>query len=299
MASPQPNPACTTWLFNNGSLWTEWDSGGAAGGPANFNGPQHFAPLGSSAVVGGVTYQGAVALMNGSGSGGRTIISDLEADAARLAYGYTITPPTRFGTMYGILDNDGTLRINTTSLTNSNDDIDIYVQGGNLAVDIDTGSPVAGIDPTGNISSEFPLASVQRISIDTGTGNDVVTIWPSNSIPDHRAGQRWKRPARNPRHGGADTFNVDWPTLSAPGINIPFFNNFSSMKLYSEGGGADLFLPDTGDVTNVTVTTGLGSDALRLHSLDTGTITNLDARSATTSSPSAPALSTPTRFDRR
>jgi hypothetical protein len=109
--NPATTPASKLWTYNNnGALWTEFDSGGVTGGPANFNGPQHFADLGQSTVVNGVTRSGAVALMNATGGNNRAMISDIEADCARWAYNYTIATPSSFGTMYDTLDADGTLR---------------------------------------------------------------------------------------------------------------------------------------------------------------------------------------------
>ncbi|HEY2840613.1 MAG TPA: hypothetical protein VGJ26_15765, partial [Pirellulales bacterium] len=119
--TPASEPPSTLWLYDNGngSLWTEYNSGGGGQGtPANAAGPSHFAPAGTSAVRLGVTYHGADALMNATVTS-RSIISDIEMDAARRVYGYTTTPPSYYGTTYGQLDNDGKLRIDTTSLSNS------------------------------------------------------------------------------------------------------------------------------------------------------------------------------------
>ncbi|MEX2092601.1 MAG: CSLREA domain-containing protein, partial [Pirellulales bacterium] len=180
--TPASNPVSTLWLFDNGSLWTEWDSGGAGGSAANFAGPQHFAPLGTSAVRLGVTYSGAVALMNASFTS-RSIISNIEMDAARLAYGYTVTPPSTYGTTYGQLDANGTLRIDTSSLGNSADAITLSVSGSVLSLTLDTGAPVAGIDPTGSFTSIFAASSVFRVEIDAGGGADVITIGGLGAAP--------------------------------------------------------------------------------------------------------------------
>lgn len=180
--TPASSPVSTLWLFDNGSLWTEWDSGGASGTPSNAAGAQHFAPLGTSAVRLGVTYSGAVALMNASFTS-RSIISDIEMDAARLAYGYTVTPPSTYGTTYGQLDANGTLRIDTSSLGNSADAITLSVSGSVLSLTLDTGAPVAGIDPTGPFTSIFAASSVFRVEIDAGGGADVITVGGLGGVP--------------------------------------------------------------------------------------------------------------------
>src|SRR5262249_29879500 len=151
------------------SLWTSWNSGGANGVGKDAGGPEHFAPPGSSAVVNGFTYYGAYALMNGSGSS-RSILSDIEVQELARGYDYKVVLPSSFGTMYDTLDADGTLRINTTNLTNSDDFAEISTSGNQLLVSLALGNPVPGIDPH-TINSSFPLGAVTRITIDLGQGN--------------------------------------------------------------------------------------------------------------------------------
>ena len=168
----------TLWLYDNGngSLWTEWNSGGVAGGLTDeLRRPGHFAPLGTSAVRLGVTYFGAAALMNAS----RSIACDhlRHRDGCRSpVYGYTVTRPSTYGTTYGQLDADGTLRIDTSSLGNSADAITLSGSGGVLSLTLDTGTPRAGIDPPGAILSIFDLSAVDEIEIDTGGGPDTISI---------------------------------------------------------------------------------------------------------------------------
>jgi hypothetical protein len=180
VSAPASTPPSTLWGYgNNGSLWTEWDSGGATGTASNAQGPQHFAPLNTSAIVGGGTRVGAVALMNPTYTT-RSIISDLEADCARLAYGYSISRPSDMGTTYAQLDADGTLRVNTTSLStataNSDDTITITTTGGLTVVQINPTQRVATIDPLGTIQCSFTASAVQRITINSGSGNDTIRI---------------------------------------------------------------------------------------------------------------------------
>jgi hypothetical protein len=184
VSMPATTPPSTLWAYNdNASLWTEWDSGGAVpGGASNKNGPQHFAWRDNSATFGSETRVGAVALMN-PGTPTRSTVSDVEMDCLRLAYGYSIIKPSRFGTTYGQLDADGTLRIDTSSLGNSNDVIVINASAFELTVKTTLGSPVATIDPVGEFTSVFPTTGVQRIRITTGDGSDVIRIDGNGGAP--------------------------------------------------------------------------------------------------------------------
>ena len=270
--SPATTPPSTLWAYtNNQSLWTEFDSGGASGTPANFNGPQHFAPLGTSAVVSGQTRSGAVALMN-SGFTSRSIISDIEADCLRAAYNMTIAPPSQFGTTYGQLDADGTLRVDTTSLTGSNDVIDLRVVGANLQLTINPTVRVAGIDPLGVITSNFPLAGVQRININTGDGNDFVRVFSNGgrpvTVPDTAGNDTLEG------HGAVnayDNFVFTPSTLTASGLSVAHNGAFEALQLVPEGGTADFTLTNTGSTTSLQIFGSSAGETLNLRTLDLAT----------------------------
>ena len=264
--SPASDPVSTLWLASNHSLWTEYN-----GGPENRGGPVHFAPLGSQAVVGGITYSGAVALMNAVGGFERELISDLEADFAGIAYGYTITRPSSFGTMYDTLDADGTLRINTMNLIDSDDFVQISTSGGTLNVFLTLGAPVAGIDPAG-ISSSFNLSDVKRISINLGDGNDTFHIEPIGSaIPialtggDHGTEDRLDIVGST----GYDNFTLNSRTITSTGINIDDFGNVETIAFYTNGGEADVTIPHFNfDMRDAIIYGSLDDDTINLYSLD-------------------------------
>jgi RTX calcium-binding nonapeptide repeat (4 copies) len=279
--APASNPVSTLWAYNgNGSLWTEYDSGGAAGGPSNGIGPQHFAPLNTSAQVSGSLRVGAVALMNATGGGGnRAFISDIEADCARLAYGYTIATPSQFGTFYGLLDADGTLRINTSGLTDSDDVIDVRPIGNQLRLIVNPGNRVATIDPLGPITNSWPVGSVQRITIDTGSGEDFIRILPNGDIPVVVDGWPGGGPTSpdvdtlevRGRAGVFDSFIVNLnfsPALTASGVNLTDVRGIETLRLWTEGGDSEFLLPRTGAIRSVEIIGESTSETMHIRSLD-------------------------------
>jgi hypothetical protein len=97
------------------------------------------------------------------------------------AYGYASVNPAQFGTMYTILQNDGTLLVRGSSAT-SNDLIVIDASGGNLVISVDVGTDVGGTGPFAGdqnlpaFVTLVPAASVSSISVQAGLGNDIVRI---------------------------------------------------------------------------------------------------------------------------
>ncbi len=271
-APTPPTPPITLWAFNgNESLWTEFDSGGAVGGPGNFGGPQHFAPR--FAIANGGTRVGAVAMMN-SAAPTRATLSDLEADCLRLAYGYSIQRPSRFGTTYAQLDANGTLRINTSSLNNSNDVIVIDESFGAITVSLTLGNRVQGIDPIGTFTSEFPGSSVQRIDIDTGAGNDTIRIesksgqtgtvnaGEGNDIIEFGFTDRNLSNIAGTTHlvggGGSDQVYV-WDTIQAVGHT----HTVTSGRFDRPGWGGFSY---AGDIEFLNLTTGTAADTVNVLS---------------------------------
>lgn len=267
--APASSPASTLWASNfNGAIWTEYDSGGATGGAANFGGPQHFAPLGTSAVVFGSTRVGAVALMNAFFTS-RSIISDVEADFARFAFNYTIATPSQFGTTYGQLDNDGTLRINTTSLAGSNDVIDIRPSGGNLQLTINPSVRVGTIDPLGAITNNFPAGQVQRIQIDVGDGDDFVRVFSNGNVPVTVVGGAGADTIEG--HGAVnafDSFSYTPSTFTANGLNVTSHSGFEQVRMWTEGGDSEFLLTNTGSTTSAEILGASTSETMNIRTLD-------------------------------
>lgn len=269
--TPASTPASNLWLFSNGSLWTAWDSGGASPNPTNNNGPQHFAPAGTSAVVNGITYYGATALMNAVNNGWRCLISDLEANAVGVAYGYTIDPPSNYGTMYNRLNADGTLRINTAVLGASNDFVDVRINGSNMSVVVTPGSRVPGIDPV-QIFSNYPLSAVSTITIDTGDGNDFVRVLSNGNRPVTVTGGSGADTLElHGAAGGYDNFVRGVSTFSGSGLNIQSLSSWELMRIWTEGGGADISLPFSGSTNAYEVIGDSSSETVNLHTLASGT----------------------------
>ncbi len=181
--APASTPASTYWLFSGPSvktLWTSWDSGGAGGGSTSRNGPQHAAPAGAAVNVGGTIYYGAVDLMNAYFTS-RSIISDDDALMLHDAYGYSITNPSYFGTMYDTLDANGTLRITCPSQT-IGDAVNISTFGETIFVSMKLGNPVNGSDPIGYFTSAFSASNVSTIQIVTAGGGSSVDVYDTQGL---------------------------------------------------------------------------------------------------------------------
>ena len=173
------NPAkANYWRFDSANvhtLLTGFDSGGQSGSPFDAGGGQHHAPVGASVTVGAVTYVGSDDLMTAFyGAGQRRLISYNDAYMLGDAYGYTIATPASFGSFYGTLDSDGTLRISAPSNASS-DTLVLTGSGSTLTLNAFYGSPIAGID-TPSITTSFNANAVQRISINGGDGTDYLRL---------------------------------------------------------------------------------------------------------------------------
>jgi hypothetical protein len=89
------------------------------------------------------------------------------------AYGYASVNPAQFGTMYTILQNDGTLLVRGSSAV-SNDLIYVDASGSNLVLSVDVGTDVGG---TGAFAGDqnlpafvtvVPISSVSTINVQAG-----------------------------------------------------------------------------------------------------------------------------------
>ncbi len=171
------------YRFNGTSiqhLTTEFDSGGGATGQAVHTAePQNY-------TTGGVTYNGTNDAGNAYYEFSRRY---LVPEDLRLMFneslGYSTQPAAKFGSMYTVLNQSTgrlTIRGGDTHTANSIDRITINNSAGILSVTVDPLVDVAGsgsLPGAGNLpgwTSEFASASVTSIVIDTGGGDDVITI---------------------------------------------------------------------------------------------------------------------------
>jgi len=182
-------PFANLWAFQGPTvshLLTAFNSGAS---PTDFGGPVHSAPPGATANVAGVTYVGADDLMNPVYfRDNRHLIPDTVAWILQDAYGYTIATPQQFGTIYTTLNtSNDQLRIvggyyNSDDEKHSDDVIHVTVDGGDLVVSVNIGNDIPG---TGRFPdkqdlpafvSRFPLGSVNSIVIESGDGDDQITV---------------------------------------------------------------------------------------------------------------------------
>jgi hypothetical protein len=244
-ASPPVAPAIGNyWRFDGGEikpLLTSYDSGGGVISPFDANGPQHFAPAGASVTIGGTTYRGADDLMTPYyASSQRRLISENDIGMLLHAYGYTTQHAGYYGTQYDTLDADGTLRIQTPGVRD--DQVIVTFSPGIVTVNLALGSPVLGADPS-TITSVFDSSAVSQIKINTGAGNDTISIGASVGI-------------NVSVNGGAD---IDTLIISgATGANQLNFISFT--------GGSHSFV-SIGGVEDLTINGTAGDESFAVHSL--------------------------------
>ncbi|HEY7087218.1 MAG TPA: hypothetical protein VH518_03955 [Tepidisphaeraceae bacterium] len=224
------------------ALMTGFNSGGdSSNSSSDAGGPEHFAYPGAVVSSGGSTYNGAYDLMNAiEFFGYHYLISDQDAFMLADAYGYLVTTPDSLGTFYDHLLSDGTLQILTNN--SGSNFVGLSEIGTNLSVSEQLGAPIAGADPTGFFTSSFPLASVQRVQIFCGTGNDTVRIFAVPGIPISVSGGN-----------GNDSLDVEGAsgtTTLTPSTVIGGSHNISY-----------------GAFENITVGGGTGNDSFALNSL--------------------------------
>ncbi len=96
------------------------------------------------------------------------------------AYDYGTINPATNGSFYAHLGSTGVLTVR--GINSSDDVIDINLSGGVATVSVDIGNDAAGsgaLPGPGNLPawvSSFPVGSINTISIDAGSGNDIVRI---------------------------------------------------------------------------------------------------------------------------
>jgi hypothetical protein len=229
-------------------LNTEFDSGaGAFGSAVHTAEPQ-------SVTVSGVVYNGAQDAGNAYYEGSRRY---LVPETLRLMFdeslNYSTVPAAQFGSMYAILDQStGVLTVRGGDSHDANviDRITINRSGSTFTVSVDpdidvpgTGS-LPGAGDLGAWTTNFNAADVNSIVIDTGGGNDVITI---NGLPSGT-------PVTINAGSGNDTVSVG---------GGDFDTNVSSNITYNGGSGTNrLVINDVSD--------GLGSDS---HTLNPGSYT--------------------------
>ncbi|MBC8107948.1 MAG: hypothetical protein H7Z14_15270 [Anaerolineae bacterium] len=261
------------WLFNGNSGKVLFNGSSETGVPSDRLNAVHTSSTTTPPIVyQGNTYYGFEDSNNAFGENGRRYLpSGPNSRFLEDAYGYTIVEPSTFGTFYDRLDGDGTLDIRTRP-GNNNDSVELQVIGSNLLVEMSFGSPVPGIDPV-SLNSTFPLNSISKIKIDTGTGSDAVTIHPlSSTIPiavDTGGGGFDVLTVVG--SAGYDSIAVDAPTITSTGINITSFAGLSRLDLQVGLGNADVRMPDAGSTPEANIIAQGGDETINLHSLSTNT----------------------------
>jgi len=216
-----------------------------AGGTANF-------------THNGVNYRGTDDDGNAAGGGERTLPSWVTAHILADAYGYSIDDPARFGTLYSVLDssnvNPGTLTIR--GVANSDDRIIVSRFGSTLTVSVDIGNDVPGSGASSGADnlpawvSEYSTLQVQRIVINTDSGNDGITLLALDDIPvtvTGGAGDDWLDIT-----GDAGNNNLTFTSTSIIGSrnNITSYSGLETIYAHGQS-GSDIFSIESLPLTNL------------------------------------------------
>ena len=246
------NGSGTYWTVDTASVHALWTSSDLH---ADSGGPTHFADYGASYPSVNPTYFGANALMNANDRyNGRKLIDDTSARILRDVYGYSIKLPSSFGTFYDTLDADGTLRIDLTSLDNSNDFLELFAEDGLVKIDLHPGTPISGFDPS-VIDMQYPIGAVKKVEIKMGFGSDIVQIHPiGDTIPiDIQDDEGINDELDIVGSSGNDTLTVDHHTITidgsdiekhtitSSGINIESVTGIETLAFFSALGNVDIY----------------------------------------------------------
>ncbi len=203
----------------------------------------------------------------------RNLISNTNATILQLAYGYTVAMPSTINNMLV----NGNFSTNALSvlggLSNADDTISIAEAPGEMVrVSI------------GNLQELVPLSEISTIVVNSGGGNDNVRFYPL--IPP-----LFPTPAITAVLGsgsntleivgatnGYDSITLNNTTLTSTGVNIVSFSGAQALTLYTDGGNADVSMPNTpGELTSATIFGGFGSESINLHALDSLTPVTINA----------------------
>ncbi len=264
--TPATTPPSTYWTFTGPDVKTLWTSYNSSGGDTtkssgNAGGPEHAAPSGAVYPAVNPTYFGADDLMNAVGAiGTRYFMSDNDVLMLKDAMGYSVVLPDTYGTFYDTLDGNGTLRITGTG---GNDQVSISATANAVSVSMSLGSPVPGEDPVGFFTSTF-FSTVSSIQINTGDGNDTISILQTLGIPITINGGTGTNTLN--LNGSFGTTTLTSNSIIGSGQNITSVVNITNLSVTGTT-GADIFNVNSVPVPNsgtFVLDGSLGNDTINM-----------------------------------
>jgi hypothetical protein len=256
------------------TLWTSSDSGGDAGGPVH---AADAGPVYTNSA--GQTYYGANSLMTSRDRyEGRKLIDDTSALLLKDVFGYSILLPSRIRNFYTTLDADGTLRVDLTSLGDSDDFLKLDVVDGFVRVDVIPGTPVPGSDPV-LLTNSFSRNSVNKIVVTMGDGDDFMSFGGGNiglaniacSILGNEGTDELE--LDDSSYTGATDWVVDYAAITRGTLGIQQFD-FSGLESATIRTGLGGSVGNTIDIVsnltvNLKIVGGSGIDTLNLKNIKT------------------------------
>ncbi len=187
-------------VFDGPSITHLMTSNNGGGGGQDFNSAIHTAgPPGSGTnqpVSFNSAFRGARQLVGGDDPGNavysfgqRTLVNDVLALIFKDAYGYTVTLPQTFGTVYSSLNQSTGQILIRGGINDSVDNVEITRVGSQIRVSVDIGDDIGGTgangDSLGNPAfvSFFDASAVSSILVQLGGGNDSILVAPQIGVP--------------------------------------------------------------------------------------------------------------------
>jgi hypothetical protein len=197
----------------------------------------------------------------------RNLISDLDATILQLAYGYTVAMPSTINNM--LVNTNYITKVMSVlgGLNNADDTIWIAEAPGEMVrVTI------------GNLQELVPLPQVFSIAVNSGGGDDHVRFSPlipplfPTPVITANLGVGANTLEIVGATNGYDSITLNGSTLTSTGVNITAFSGAQALTLYTDGGNADIYMPNTPvALTSATIYGGFGGETINLYSLDAQT----------------------------
>jgi hypothetical protein len=246
------------WVFRGPSI-SHLMTSGITG--ADLGSAFHTAPAGPTnqpLVFQGVNYYGADDVGGWSCPvGQRRLVNQVSALILKDAYGYSTVNPATFGSMYAVRDQSNnaiTVRggdVATSSQpTNRADLINVSRSGNTITMSVDPRMdvPATGALPgPGNLPAwvtTYDVSQVSSINIDSGAGNDIITVGVTVGVPITVNGGADLDTVRVNGTTGADTITVR-PDGFTSGATTMTGSNFESLVLETNFGSDDVTVTGT------------------------------------------------------
>jgi len=229
----------------------------------------------------GRTWRGTEDDGNAAYNAERLLPSHVTATILKDAYGYSIEPPAKFGSMYSVL-NQTTGVITVRGADNSNDTISITRNGSLLTVAVDIQADVPGShNAPGAFNApawvtEYNLSAVSSINVFPGTGDDTVLVTADmGSLPVLFNGGIGTDKLQISGGAGYDSFSTPNSSTVTTTNGQVAYSSMETLEIFTGDGDADVNLNST-NASSARVTGGSAGQTINFSFLDGGTPTIVD-----------------------